>query len=290
MENILKQSWFPCFWLAYLGLISLSIGLRWEHALLISCMIGLYLTHQQTRRWVIDFFPFALFGILYDLLRIFPKDWAGAIHIESPYRIEAALFEVIGFHKGFIPTNYFMAHNNDILDIITGAVYAAHVVIPIGFALYLWIRRSPYFNNFRWAFLFMNLFAFIAYIAYPSAPPWYVATHGFAKVGWAIPGSAAGLIRFDNLIGFEHFQNTYARSAWVFGAIPSMHAAFPLLVACYAHRIMGHFRWCFHFYAALAAFAAVYLNHHYFIDVLAGWGFALVFYFTFKSSNIKYFQ
>ena len=279
--------WFPLFWLGYLGMVGVTSGLRWEHLALVSALLGLYLAHPKTRQWTVDFFPFAVFAILYDFLRLYPKEWAGAIHIVEPYQLEAALFGGLGFLNGLIPTEFFSQHHHPILDVLTGLIYGFHVLVPIGFAVCLWFRRSPAFSGFRWAFFFMNLAAFATYIAYPAAPPWYVTEFGFENLGWEAPASAAALVRFDAFFGIEHFQNTYGRSSWVFGAIPSMHAGFPLLVALFARRIMGRVSALFFVYAGLAAFAAVYLNHHYVIDLLAGWVFALGFFKLFSLSPVR---
>jgi membrane-associated phospholipid phosphatase len=245
-------------------------------------MLGLFFAHPKSRQWTLDFFPFAIFGILYDFLRIFPKEWAGAIQIAGPYQIEVDIFSYLGFERGFIPTDFFIQHNHPIMDFVAGLVYGAHVIIPIGFAFYLWWRKSPSFNVFRWGFFFMNLAAFATYIAYPAAPPWYVTDYGLQNLGWDVQSSAAGLIRFDSLLGIEHFQNTYGRSAWIFGAIPSMHAGFPLFMSLFARKLLGGFRWFYYIFTVLAAFSAVYLNHHYFIDVLAGWIYAVAFYAVFS--------
>ena len=66
-----------------------------------------------------------------------------------------------------------------------------------------------------------------------------------------------------------------------------MHAGFPLLVALFARRIMGRVSALFFIHAGLAAFAAVYLNHHYVIDLLAGWAFALGFFKLFSLSPVR---
>src|SRR2546421_10757816 len=66
----------------------------------------------------------------------------------------------------------------------------------------------------------------------------------------------------------------YGKSADVFGAIPSLHVVYPFLAMVYGWHLrrlrpfaIGYF--------ALVCFAAVYLNHHYLLDIFIGLGIAL---------------
>jgi membrane-associated phospholipid phosphatase len=83
--------------------------------------------------------------------------------------------------------------------------------------------------------------------------------------------SMAGAARFDALTGIPYFATFYGRSADVFGAIPSLHVSYPLLTFLHG-RELGK-RWLdvasFALFL-LVSFAAVYLNHHYVLDVLLG--------------------
>jgi membrane-associated phospholipid phosphatase len=67
----------------------------------------------------------------------------------------------------------------------------------------------------------------------------------------------------------------YGRSADVFGAIPSLHIAYPLLAAFFAFQFGALRIFCFCFYL-LMCFSAVYLNHHYILDIIWGSAYALV--------------
>ena len=254
----------------YFLVVHWSMGLRTEHLLLITFTLACYYLHPKSRRFILDFLPFALFGALYDFLRIYPKSWAGPIHVLWPHRLETALF---GFHYGgekILPTDFFITHHHAVMDLLAGATYSLHMVVPIGFAFFAWLKRHAVTRHFIWAFLLANLFAFITYIALPVAPPWYVEQYGLVPAGWSIPGSAAGLVNFDRLIGHPYFQEIYAKNAWVFGAIPSMHAGNPLLVVLYAHQVFKKGLIPLYFFMFLVWFSAVYLRHHYMIDLIAG--------------------
>lgn len=259
--------------LSYLALIHATMGLRPEHFLLAGFLLFCYFIHPKSRLFVLDFLPMALFGIFYDFLRIIPKSWAGPIHVEGPHRLENFLFGFTSHGVRMIPNDFFLDHHWAFLDLITGAAYSLHMVVPLVFALGAWLKNRESARQFIWIFFVMNLLAFLTYIAFPVAPPWYVEQHGFLPPNWSLPSSPAGLIRFDQLTGFSYFQNIYSKNAWVFGAVPSMHAAFPLLVVLFSRKIFPKAVLPLTLYMLLIWFSAVYLRHHYVIDLIAGAGY-----------------
>ncbi len=253
----------------YLLLLHLVSTINPEHLLLVAFLLSLYYLHAKSRRFVIDLLPFTLFGVLYDFLRVIPKGWAGPIHVASPYRLEKFLFGF--FEGGMIPTEFFQNHTHPALDLLAAITYSLHMVVPLLFAFTLWFRNRPVMRTYARAFLIANLLAFLTYIALPVAPPWYVEIYDFTPADWSIPGNAAGLLHFDRMIGHPYFETIYAKSAWVFGAVPSMHAGFPLLTVIFAHKAGWKRLLPFlYLFLGLVWFSAVYLRHHYLIDLLAG--------------------
>src|SRR5262249_45647695 len=83
---------------------------------------------------------------------------------------------------------------------------------------------------------------------------------------------------FDALLGTHLFDHMYSRSVEVFGAIPSLHAAYPALAAILVFRTaeLRWARWPAAGYAAVMWFSAVYLQHHYVIDVVLGVAYAAI--------------
>jgi hypothetical protein len=125
----------------------------------------------------------------------------------------------------------------------------------------------------------VNVAGFATYYIYPAAPPWYTAAYGLGPAQLGVSASPAAGIRWDQLTGLHYFAGFYGRSADVFGAIPSLHVAYPLLVALYASRLRRVLLDVIHFgFFGLVCFAAVYLQHHYVVDVLTGVLYALLGY------------
>lgn len=274
----------------YLLLVHWSMGLRPEHPLLIVLILGCYYVHPKSRRFVLDFLPFVLFGALYDFLRIYPKSWAGPIQVVWPHRLELALFGFSSEGVKLIPSDFFRFHHHPLLDLITGLTYSLHMIVPLGFALTVWVKNEKLARQFIWAFFLVNLLAFVTYIALPVAPPWYIELYGFTPADWSTPSFAAGLVRFDQLIGTPYFQGVYAKNAWVFGAIPSMHGGFPLLVILFAHKILRKGLIPLYGFMILVWFSAVYLRHHYVIDLASGVLYVVAtFWFTTRIDTCRLF-
>lgn len=254
----------------YLFCVQVFMGLRAEHLLLTGLLISLYYAHAKGRAFVTDLLPFAIFGGIYDFLRVIPKSWAGPIHVVWPYRLESFLFSFNFQGQRIIPNDYFIDQHHPALDVVTSMAYAFHMVVPLLLALLLWKKSRHLTRQFTWTFLLANLFAFVTYVLLPVAPPWYVQQYGLVPATWAVPSSAAGLTRFDQWIGIPYFQGMYSKSAWVFGAVPSMHAGFPFLNVLFARKVFRKGVVPFAVFMVLVWFSAVYLRHHYIIDLIAG--------------------
>jgi membrane-associated phospholipid phosphatase len=110
------------------------------------------------------------------------------------------------------------------------------------------------------------------------APPWYVTGYGFGPARLDVHSTPAAAARFDQLLGTHVFDEVYGRGVDVYGAYPSLHVAYPLMAAWTVFRV-PELRWARAPAVAfflLMSLSAVYLQHHYVIDVLLGYGYALV--------------
>ena len=111
---------------------------------------------------------------------------------------------------------------------------------------------------------------FALYYVYPAAPPWYVEMYGF-DLHYGVQGSSAGLSRFDDLVNFPVFANIFNKNANVLAAMPSVHSINPIIVLYYGiQKGMGKINWFFVTFMIGIWCTAIYSNHHYIIDVLAG--------------------
>src|SRR5262249_33709070 len=117
---------------------------------------------------------------------------------------------------------------------------------------------------------------FVTYHLYPAAPPWYFRKHGSRVNLRAAPYEGTHLARVDQFLGYPYFKKFYARASDVFGAVPSLHCAYPLLMILERWRLHGRVgRSLLVLFYGSMCFSAVYLDHHWVIDVILGSGYAL---------------
>lgn len=227
---------------------------------------------KPTRKLALALTPWLVFACTYDWMRLLPNYEVNPIDVEGLYNAEKDLFGIGSGEGRMIPGEFFAAHTCAVADFLAGVFYLCWVPVPLGFAIYLYIKgdRKNYLR-FSIAFLFVNLLGFCGYYIHPAAPPWYAINYGFvAQIH--TPGNVAGLGRFDAMTGLGIFHSLYGKNANVFAAVPSLHAAYMLIATTYAVISRQH-------RAVVIVFAiicmgiwwtAVYTTHHYIIDVLLG--------------------
>ena len=173
--------------------------------------------------------------------------------------------------------DWFQAHPSPILDLVSAVPYGTFIEVEIAFAIYLYVRDYGAMLRFGWTFLLVNLCGFVTYHLYPAAPPWYFHAHGCVADLATHASEGPALARVDAILGVPYFASFYGRSASVFGAVPSLHVAYPLLVLLFGwprFRVLG--RVLASLFFATMCFAAVYLDHHWIIDVLLGISYTLI--------------
>ena len=80
-------------------------------------------------------------------------------------------------------------------------------------------------------------------------------------------------------MGVAYFKAVYGRSNDIFGAMPSLHVSYPVLMFLEGWRWLAVPGRCLLAgFAALMCFAAVYLDHHWIVDVLMGLALSSVAY------------
>lgn len=213
--------------------------------------------------------PFVAVGAGYPVLGRF-SGWRTP-HVGDVRALEVRLFPV---HTGAAVralSEVIAAHSSIVLDLLCGAAYFLFLPEVFGMALYLFFRSRRKALELSLGFLAVNLIGWTIWVLFPVAPPWYADLHlaGADPVLHAV-ASPAALGRVDAWLGVHYFDRFYAKSEYVFGALPSLHVAYAVLVARIVFPLGGTLRVATLAFAGLIAFAAVYLRHHYFLDVFAG--------------------
>ncbi len=256
--------------LAYVLTIFVLGGLESKHVIIASLVL-LDSYNSRTRTFLKYFTPFILTGMAYDSMRYYYwQGIEGNVHVSEPYFLEKKLFGIESNGTVLTPNEYFERNNWKILDFFAGFAYITFVFEYLGTGfLLLFARQLAVLRTFGWCFFTVNIMGFATYFIYPAAPPWYVAAYGLGPARTDVVASPAGAARFDQLMGTHFFDAMYGMSVDVYGAIPSLHVSYPLLVA-WAALSVKRFRTPAIVFFLLMCFSAVYLNHHYIIDVILG--------------------
>jgi membrane-associated phospholipid phosphatase len=264
----------PAIGLVYIAAVGLLGGLRIDHVV-VGLLGFLDLYNEKSRLFLREFFPFIATGAIYDSMRYFY--WpgiAGRVRVAGPYLLERSWFGI----DGQTPNEWFAAHHWPALDLASGFAYLVYVGEYLALAFLLFFRRrSETLRTLAVAFLVVNLLGFATYFIYPVAPPWYVAEYGLGPARFDVHPAAAAASRFDQLLGTHFFDEMYGRGVDVYGAYPSLHVAYPLIAvwAAFRERVLRWARGPAIAFFLLMCLSAVYLQHHYVIDVLLGVAYAL---------------
>ena len=267
----------PIFCVAYCTAIGLLGGLGPEHFVLCAALLFFSFFNDQTRRLARIVFPFLLYAVVYDSMRYY-ADYirSPVIHLREPYDFDHRFFGIRTPAGVLTPNEWMQLHTNAVLDFFCGLAYTPFCFIGESalLALYLFYRCSERrAERFVWVFVIANFVGFSIYYIYPAAPPWYIAARGFA-LDMSVRASAAGALRFDALVGLPIMATFYGKSADVFGAIPSLHVVYPFLALVYGFQL-PRFRIAALLYWLLVCFSAIYLDHHYVLDIIIGLSLAL---------------
>lgn len=283
-RKLLPGSFVACYWLSLQALG----GFRPDHLNVGILILALSYGGRLASTLLTFLLPLLMTGVIYDSMRFYSDYLRGAVHVAEPYHFDKRFFGIPTEGGILTPNEFFQLHTHWLVDLLTGFAYLVFIGVFVLSSAYFyfwlsrqgtarhsagWIRdRSP---ALMWSFFWVNMIGYSTYYWYAAAPPWYVARYGLGPADMTAQASSAGCARFDQLLGTHFFSEFYGRSADVFGAIPSLHVAYPFLTVLFAYRFGALRGFAVSFYA-LMCFSAVYLNHHYVLDVIWGTAYAVL--------------
>ena len=248
----------------------LLVGLRVEHVVIGLLFLILAWVGPRARRFSALAAPFVATGVAYDFLRLL-MPYRAAIHTGDLFDAERWVFPMVTA-RGIESVSEVVARwTHPALDLLTGPVYLTYLLEVFGVATWFYLRGEyQRMQRLAFGFALANLVGWAVWLAWPAAPPWYVDAYGPGPASPAVAASPAGGARFDALVGLPLFANLYARSSNVFGAMPSLHVCYGVLTALTGWSAGRAARWFTLVFAVVLAFAAMYLRHHYILDIVAG--------------------
>jgi len=263
-------------------------GLLTDHIFLGLIILALSYGGKSARIILHFILPVILTAIVYDSQKYYKDLLQGTIHVRFPYEFDKRLFGIETASGRLTPNEWWQLHLNPVLDLVCGFFYLFFIAIYI--SICAWHRfflpyrqKDPVLRNraeklgplTTWAFFWLNVLGYSTYYWFPAAPPWYVAKFGLGPADLTALPDPAGCIRFDEILGTHFFTSMYSKSANIFGAIPSLHISYPALAMLFAFQLKSLRAFSVIFYVTMC-FSAVYLNHHYILDVIWGSAYALL--------------
>jgi inositol phosphorylceramide synthase catalytic subunit len=274
----------------YLILINQLIRVRPDHVFVALLIFVISLGKGRVKYFAIDWAPWIVFWICYDMMRGIADNLRGTINVTIPYIMEYKLFG--SFFKHIIPCFYFQDLQQslngtlvkNILDASGGLFYTLHFALPIIVGWIFWHTTDDrkLFYTFVWTMTVLNFSALATFIIFPCAPPWYVYSYGFGQPPqteyWGL--GAGSLINVDRMIGMNFFQTLWGGfNPNHFAAIPSLHGSYPIAVAFFIYKKFKRYPGLLILYPIGVWFSAVYLNQHYIIDLIIGLMYLIIAYF-----------
>lgn len=250
--------WFQ----ASVGLPLAMMGLAVVYDLIKFKRRALLKVHRVLRDWL----PFLFISFIYENLhdvagRMMTRDIAGWL-----YNMDVAIF-------GVEPTVWIQKIFHPVLTDIMAVSYAMYFFLPLSLMFILSVRGKRWdFRHMSLCLTFVFLFGFLCYIFLPANPPRYFITEMFTD-----PPKLYGLFIYNAL------QSTWdGLSVISGGAFPSLHVGISSVVLLYAFKFRNRARLyqiLFWIYLPLVVslwISTVYLRHHWFVDIVAGWSVAVI--------------
>ncbi len=248
---ILSRDWLFAWMLLGLLAVSLADPKRWVRGVLV------------------DWLPLMAVLLCYDLSRPV-REWLGT----SPHVFPQLDADRWAF--GHVPTTTLQHALYDPrvahwYDYATFFVYLSHFFVTLAVLGVLWKVSHERFREYRTLVVVLATAGFVTYVLFPAVPPWLAAYDGYLEAVPRTIGGMWGVIGVEPAHAlFENRGEFYNQEA----AIPSLHAAYPMLLLLFFWGAGWWARIGLGAYVLAMAFTLVYSGEHYVTDVVIGWLYA----------------
>ena len=230
---------------------------------------------QQWLRLGGDLLLFGALWLVYEESRAIADGFGAPLQVESVRDIDRLL--LFGNDASVWLQEQF--YSPDVVhwyDGVASIIYATHYPLPAAIVVFLWVRNRPQWVRFMRRMATVLFIGVASFVLLPTAPPW-MAGGGDETIRLdALAPVARPVRRF-----WEHLGLDGLGTAWDTGrewlnevaAMPSLHAAFSLLVVAFFLPLVRRtwMRVGLLSFPVAMGLSIVYLGEHYVIDVLAGW-------------------
>jgi hypothetical protein len=259
------------------GCLALVIGAR-EDALTLTPLLFIVgsvpIFLNRFGRFGRFFLPVVLGMLAYAFVSSYVTRYSLGVHFTPQISVEQHLTP-----GSALPTVWLQQHlysgRTGALEVFSVAAYISHFVVPLLIGAVLAIAgRSRDFKILMFGILTVSVLGSITFLVAPTAPPWLAAQDGYIGGVHHILKQTLFDLHMTSLANVEGDAGKYDITA----AVPSLHAAFPLIVLLTVVNARLP-RWV----AGLVGvqllsvlFSIVYLGEHYVVDAVVGLAYGAV--------------
>ncbi len=222
------------------------------------------------RGYVRDFLPLIALVLLYEEAR----GLAHSLHPHPFYEPMLTIDRWIGL--GEVPTirlqDWLWHGHLEWYDHALSLLDRLHFIVPPTLLLLIWLERREVFYRCAATLLAVSFAGAATFLLFPAAPPWLASQHGLlphvARIGY-IEGGNSPVSTSKSWIESHLLGNPVA-------AVPSLHAAYALLVLLFACAWRGRVGLWALPYTLGMWFTVVYLGDHYVADIVVGAAYAWI--------------
>lgn len=265
----------PAAYVAALTVVAVSWGLPLARdQLFIWLVLGIAaFSVPAWRSWgglLLEWLPFFALLVAYDRLRGAVSITPGDAHVLAQIDVDKALF------GGHVPTVWLQERLWDPqhlrwYDYGVWSVYLTHFFAVWVTAAVVWRVARERFRRYAATTALLTVGAFLTYWAFPAQPPWLAGDESYlphvdriVPIVWGQLGVSTAQSLYEN----RDFVNVTA-------AMPSLHAAYPLMLMLFFWSAGRWVRAGLGLYTLAMAFTLVYGGEHFVLDILAGWAMAI---------------
>jgi hypothetical protein len=226
-----------------------------------------------TRAYIRDFLPFIGLMLAYDFTRGYAYVLNTSVLHRGPFYMPQISVDQFLF-LGHVPTvtlqHYLWRGQIHLFDNMIASFDHLHFFVPPTLMFLIWLNRRELFYRCAFTLITVSMIGALIFFLFPAAPPWLAGQqHLIHAISInSIQASKSPIPQPASLIESYVPRNPVA-------AIPSLHAAYSLLVFLFAWAWNRRIGYVLIAYTATMWFAIVYLGDHYVADIIPGAALAL---------------
>lgn len=274
MSKIFRKPalFLPIAYFVFISVFLIRNGVWFSPDLFFAAALFVTLILGRSKQFIHDWSIPVMLLLSYDYLRGLAPQLTQGANIYPMIDFDKAIF-------GQLPTNslqsaLYFEGRVQWYDYLGTVLYMSHFIVPMIVGFIFWLKDKVCFRRYFVALLLLSYTAFFTYVIFPAMPPWMAAQQGFIPEVTKVMDKV-----FTNLPRSVDLPSVYKFiGVNLVAAVPSLHAAYPVLIFLFLvrkYRIKGLLVLP---YLAGIWFSIVYFGEHYVFDIAIGALYAVIVY------------